>query len=973
MDRRIAREASFLWMTIFVLRCFFSTSLAWGKGLGVPIVPEEDGSFRYVDDFSTPRFFRDAVEEDLGPEGWQEGALVNEGPHTRSITYRFHGERGVQAFSVVVDQWANARHLGGVNTLFLSWNGLDWTEVGNSLEQEGDANGWQQEPLTADQDAIEKKRPSSELWVRLILRNRSGLETNASNLIHRMEVSLDLGEALEKTAAGDVELREKWGRMRQRTGHQSLSLHWADPLGNRAPHYYEDADGSVRGPGEEPLLFLDEGEGFTIQRVLLHEARSPLSLVAFVSLQEPCSEWMARIVLRSDKETSRKIRVAVDEKIVGGWDGASAMERETCQFVLLGRGRKGVHKLTLSTEDGGRVQVRELAVAGKGKMAWARKPSLEKGADLRVESAAYLPDPAPPEASQTVEGRQRKRTGLVFHALQKIYEEHEEYGALRLVVRNQGKASCRIENLRLNGAPMEESFVDFEKDPWDARGVVWYRARPRLLNPGDLSQVYVRFRKRPAGTGATLRLETEPQGDLEVKILYETQPVRIAYLTLGEDMRTLYVYVEQGASQAVPIIGGLAWDGERLDTVSTYGETFPGGVCLLAGKLDRPASQGTFHVVSVLLQQGKTISAQFRVLPFFFPRSSIHVPPEMCKEMHMNLAMWHMRPLDVCEDWKLFTTCMSGKLFEAHERVAFVMGPDEPDAHDNRGGGYDKGLGYSARRLCDCGWQELVERYAPQASTWIIMNGTTRPLNWMVYGALADVACFDPYPINFYGADHAYVRESLNLARQCGAPNRMFACLEAFGWQKGQGVPKNARGPIPAEYRQNGVQAIGAGAKGITSWVYSSCAAGWQINQELQEEIAEFNALLSHIEDLLLLGCPSDLATCDADIVPTGTVNEEKWPKERVWAGSLLCGPDAVVLTVANHIPASKPEPPEIQPVRDVTVTVDMPDFLRQVQAYEVTPEGIAPYDAFTVKGNEAQLMIDELYSGRVFLLEKVE
>ena len=32
----------------------------------------------------------------------------------------------------------------------------------------------------------------------------------------------------------------------------------------------------------------------------------------------------------------------------------------------------------------------------------------------------------------------------------------------------------------------------------------------------------------------------------------------------------------------------------------------------------------------------------------------------------------------------------------------------------------------------------------------------------------------------------------------------------------------------------------------------------------------------------------------------------------RVWAGALLSGPDTIVIAAANHIPASKPDPPAI-------------------------------------------------------------
>ncbi|MBN2308525.1 MAG: hypothetical protein JXR94_06110, partial [Candidatus Hydrogenedentes bacterium] len=231
---------------------------------------------------------------------------------------------------------------------------------------------------------------------------------------------------------------------------------------------------------------------------------------------------------------------------------------------------------------------------------------------------------------------------------------------------------------------------------------------------------------------------------------------------------------------------------------------------------------------------------------------------------------------------------------------------------------------------------------------------------------------FDPYPVTYYGADHAMVRESLSYSRLCCTPKPMYAILEAYGWSGGQGVPNKARGPLPAEYRQNVVQALGAGMKGLTSWVYSAIAGGWQLDEGagVRDEIVKTNQLLEHIEDDLLIGTPADLAQSDAGTVPTGVVGQEEWPKDRVWVGCLLCGPDALVVAAANHIPASKPEPPAIQPAENVTITVRLPDFLDRVDAYEVTENGLAPHPCAISEGN-AVIPLDTIESGRVFLLRR--
>ena len=360
---------------------------------------------------------------------------------------------------------------------------------------------------------------------------------------------------------------------------------------------------------------------------------------------------------------------------------------------------------------------------------------------------------------------------------------------------------------------------------------------------------------------------------------------------------------------------------------------------------------------------------------FWYPRTSIHIPADRCRQLHMNLAMWHEQSLETCLEHDIYSISSmdwSSRFSGQHERVRFVLGPDEPDAQDNRGGGYPVGLGYHARRLAHSGWQTLIEHRVPQAASWIIMNGTTRPLNWCVYGQLADITCFDPYPINYYGGDHAYVRELLDYARRCGAPKPMFGCLEAFGYSAGQGgAGQPSRAALPAEWHQNVVQAIGVGMKGLTSWVWVEGAGGFSLSEPMQEEVASVNRLISHIETDLLLATPIDLASSDAGLVDTGVVDNEQWPKEQVWAGALLSGPDTLVIAAANHIPAAKPDSPVITPAQDVTITVDLPDYLPDVEAFEVTENGVAPYAYCEVGEGKARLKLATLESGRVFLLRR--
>ena len=944
--------------------------VASGNERGIQIQPDESGRFTYVEDFKTPRFLAEGFTDNLGPQQWRPGNITNQGPHrNRTLTYRFFGDRKITGIDVHVEQQANSRNRGSVNKVFLSLNGLDWAEIASSGSQPYDQNGRQLGPLSVSGEQAAQFTGGSELWVRVLMDNYSGLQTKTSNVVSLVRAELTIGEPLDEQEAPRAHLLASWGRLRSKSGWRSITLDAADPPDARAPHYYENSDGWLQVPGANSHLGPADPVTFTLCRQYLLDKRSPLSMTVFVNSTGSADGLMATINVDKRQDGCRKMDVFWDGKLLERFDVASYwQERQNLLVKIPGPVSDGVHELRIAGGDSGVIRVNRIEFVGPAELRWAEKPALPAGGTLEVFNAYYLPDSEPPAASQVVEGRGKKpKLGLTHDGLQQLYKEYADFGALRVILRNRGTAPVRISNrLLLNGRAIEDSYVDFVNSDWDARGVVWYRVRPGLIQPGRCGQVYVRFRRRPEGGSARVTLAAEHGRDIETTIPYDDPGVLVDYVTTDKSMTQLYIYARRSSGADPGKVLRVSLDGELLENVRLYGSDFPGDVALAVASLSKPLAAGEYHVAGIETDKNRHVAAQFRVLPFMFPRSSFNLPPSLCREMHMNLRMRFMIPLNVCEEAGVFTTSL--QIFNSHPRVAFVMSQEEPDAHDNRGGGHIKGLGYHARRQAHSGWHELVERFVPQAMTWQAMNGTVRPLNWYVYGQFTDISCFDPYPITWYNADHAYVRESLSVARRAGMPKRMYAVLEAYGWNGGQGVPPGARGPIPAEYRQNAVQAIGAGMKGLTSWVYSARAGGWQLNDPCKQEIAKVNSLIEHIEDELLLGTPIDLAASDAGKVPTGIVGQQLWPKDRVWVGSLLCGPDTIVLAAANHIPASKPDPPKIVPAKDVSITVKLPRFFHAVEAFEVTENGLTAFPCERLKGT-AVLRLDAIESGRVFVL----
>jgi len=925
---------------------------------GIKVVPES-GVFEYKEDFRTSRFLNEGFPIKLGMDQWRPGAIFNLGPESgRTLVYRFYSTTAISDVSVSVDQRSNGPNLGGSTTLFVSKNGMDWVQASSSLQQKADAIGWQSDPLVCTTETANQIKGNSEVWIKLVMDNTCGLPTGESSIVSALDIKITTTSKTTKTTDPYASAKRLFSQLSTR--HKSTFTS-SDPR----LCYLEDVDGALISTAERPVK-TEPGCIYTC-REYAAGLRIPLASALFINTKKSMQPLCTAVTLRCSRDSSRKVAVIWNGKTAQVFDTGSFIEQDRTFYVRLSKTTpSAVGELRIAGLDSGAVRLVNCDFAGGSALAIVPMPVMPAAKKLKLLDACYIPDPLPPADSQAVEGRQEP-TGsqLVFSGLQKLYKEHSDFGAIRIIIKNTDKRPVLIKDkIDLNGRPIESSYVDFVKSEWDARGVVWYRVRPRTLAPGECGQIYIRFRRHPDGNSAAITINPVNSTNLNLRIPYIARPSYIDYITADKSMQNLYIYVRGShlggvksvSINANPVIPACVKAAKPYGDISCIKVKMPGKLKI-----------GTYMVVQVRMQSGNTASAQFRVLPFWFPKTSYHIPPDICQSVGMNLTMWYPRSLDECRKYNIYTNTMD--VFTGHERTALVLGPDEPDANDNVGGGYDRGLGYNARRLVESGWQELIQRFVPQAASWLMMDGTTRPLNWAVYSQIADICAFDPYPVTFYGADHYYVGESLGLARTNGAPNRMYACLEAYGWGSGQGVPAGARGPSTAEYKQSVVQAIGAGAKGLTSWVYVAMAGGWQNRPDFKNEILRCNRMISRTEDLLILGTPvNGVASTDAGQVMTGTVNNEKWEKDRVRVSCLMCGPENLVITAVNHIPASVTEP-VIKPAENVKISVKLPDGFTHIKAFEATDVALIPIGC-TVQGDIATIQLDKLESGRVFVIK---
>ncbi len=90
---------------------------------------------------------------------------------------------------------------------------------------------------------------------------------------------------------------------------QSISLDWRDEPSERAPYYYEDSDGWLRRPGENPHLGTDETDGFFVQCTYFPDRRSPLSLVTFIRVRQASGSLKVTVTVRTDRGSSGQMGI----------------------------------------------------------------------------------------------------------------------------------------------------------------------------------------------------------------------------------------------------------------------------------------------------------------------------------------------------------------------------------------------------------------------------------------------------------------------------------------------------------------------------------------------------------------------------------------------------------------------------------------------------------------------------------------
>lgn len=582
-------------------------------------------------------------------------------------------------------------------------------------------------------------------------------------------------------------------------------------------------------------------------------------------------------------------------------------------------------------------------------------------------------------------------------------DEHEELhnaeveplgGSAHLCVRNDGTSPMTITDVLLDGLSLKEAiaFSDQRKnrkpasiyyanlpaariDRFIASGEpVWWRVDPATIAPGATGEVTVRMRQHPAGGNITIGLVTTGK-PLDVAVAVRKNHPRLASVSMGADLRTVYAYFKHHAG------GGTAprrimIDGQDLTDSAMIRSDEHVDVVPVEIRLKSPLQPGSLYCLQGVYEDGQTATAAVRAWSDEFAYGIWGGMPGKASETavarsyiahitdhNINVQMPQVGSPAVqayyksdagrrfCETRGLRMAIDEPGKWGVRDPYLFFI-HDEPDCGDYRmeGLAWNKKVGALSQWTVQRG-HELREADASRLQM-LNLDMTFKPHNWYIYGQVPDVMAADPYyqariRQTYYSHPErlglyvkaTYVYAVTRVCRSACEPKPLHIILYA-NRHMDNANNRQFRFPTPTEKRIEVYYALAGGAKGLSYWWYppadrgdsSAYGLGAAVTARdpdamaLMREVGLMGAEVRSVGPLITRSCPIEL--------PLET-------KGVIWCRSLLAGSDSFILLVVNEQYANDRGGTVWEPIEQgARVAVDLPGWMKNVDVFEMSSEG---------------------------------
>ena len=546
-------------------------------------------------------------------------------------------------------------------------------------------------------------------------------------------------------------------------------------------------------------------------------------------------------------------------------------------------------------------------------------------------------------------------------------------------VRNGGGSEVDVTHLSFNGKPVEEVCTT----PEVAGPVIWYRANPEVLQPGQFGLIYVRLRDRP-DRPIDVGISTKDGQTVTARLTEsDREQIRLGYVGFNQRIDRVYLYVERLATRKLNV-DRVYLDGRDLTASSqVVNGSFEGGPALVETTLDEPLAYGSYHCLRVTTRQGPVAMHQVRARDDRFQRGIVagQTPLKAYHAKFFN-SLYHLHgsfPTD--PDWwkpdsdlarlgfTRTTPCPSEEAIKAQADVPpgriLFNSVDEPDAHEPGPLPYMSRCGINIMRQVEP-TMRLQRRLDPLHETMVLVDRTYAPFNWLVYGEVPDVLMNDIYaPTQWHGYDLDVFAPSVDALLAGAAPRPVHVML--WGGMN-TGYPMR-RSPTPEENDMSVHYVLGCGAKGVHYFLdwnsYPTVFEGGYYvgaprTNMLWKNMGRMNAEMARLAPLLAIGHPFSIVAADSD---------------QLWARSLLCGKDNFVVVLVNrkhriNVNDRYSKQPHIYPVESAAVALSLPGWFTLRSAVHVTYDDVRPI-RLSGQGQRRRLEVRDLRTSMVLVLSQ--
>ena len=525
-------------------------------------------------------------------------------------------------------------------------------------------------------------------------------------------------------------------------------------------------------------------------------------------------------------------------------------------------------------------------------------------------------------------------------------------------VRNTSDRPLTLKQLSVNGRVEEAT-------PWPLdpeRKSHWFDFIPAVVPPHGVSQVRVNLRDPKPGEAVELTVTSE-RGDIKQSVQPQEPALLFSDITFAQDgsAASLFVRGKDFTIQKVMM------DGQDVtDRCDLAGAQSVGDVALVTVKPSKHLALGSYHVFEVISADGRTalyaahtladkfVLATYGNMQFFqaYKDNALNtfvsfrnLTPPVMDDLKANGLTAAPVPFvggeysPKTKEWVPFdeaATRANLAALKANGAVAFYAGTDEPDGYDSM----NKNLGMHGRSFVR--QRQIAEEVDPAAATFVQIDNSMKPFNYHVYAETMDYSATHRYNLGqeFLAGD----REACEQLRRSSQPQPYLWVDQLYPVREKQGerVNYNGRDPLPQEMALQMYEAVANGAKGIVHYIHSGSSGGRGgsgKNAELWNSMKPIHQQLAAVGPIIASSTPTPWASADSSDFR---------------AVALLSDRHNVLVVVTNQAVESTKTGFVAKPHSDVTVTVNLPSWVRFNDAVQALPGGELSPLSVTKQNNQA-------------------